>query len=345
MRKTILFCRIIALILLFQSSADALGAQTDTTKLSVFDYLTQEEGAKMTLETDLTTIIENKKTRSYFPASLTTADGKVFKLELRARGKYRRKIAEIPPLKMKFKKKDLVENGFDTLNEIKLVLPCFDNAAGDDLIVREYLIYRMFEQLTGASLRARLIRLTIRDTHVEKSKKTMFAIMVEDEEFVMARLKGTPVDQYGLPIDSMITNQAALVSMFQYMIGNTDWDVSMLRNVMLMRSPESGKVLVIPYDFDFSGLVAAPYASPSSESGLKSVRDRFLMANGLKPEALKRAVQIIKAGKKDIYALCRNRYLSRESAENMMQYLDSFFGMIEDTDTVPATMKAPPLVD
>jgi hypothetical protein len=342
-QQTLVHLRLLGLLFfLFSHRAHA---QQDSLPIglpsSIFDRLSAVEGAKLTLETDLTTIIANKKTAQYFPGTLSDEAGNTYKIELRSRGKYRRKIAEIPPLKIKFKKKDLKAEGLDTLNEIKLVLPCYDNALGDQLIAREYAAYRMFERLSGASLRARLIRLTIRDTHVEKSKKTMLAMLVEDEEELCARLKGTPVEEYGIPADSFITHQAALVSMFQYMIGNTDWETAMIRNVRLVRAPESGKVLVVPYDFDFSGLVSAPYSSPASDTGLKTVRDRFLMSNGLRSEALKKATQVIKMAKDDLLDLCRSKFLSRKSTEDMEFYLGTFFDQLERNDELPRVLKMP----
>lgn len=296
----------------------------------------------MSLEMDVTTLIENRKADTYFPAMLTTEDGTTYKIEVRPRGKYRRKISEIPPLKLKFKKKLLVAAGLDTLNEVKLVLPTIDNVQGDELLVKEYLAYRMFEKTTSASVRARLIRLTIRDTHVEKSKRTMLAMLVEDEEETVARLNGKLVEQYGLPADSMLMDQAGLVAMFEYMVGNTDWDIPMMRNVRLIQAGESGKVAVVPYDFDFSGLVSAPYSSPSSESGLRTVRDRFLMANGISAESLKRAVKILRSCKKDFYELCRsNKQLSKVAAADMIAYLETFYTAVELKDEVPLTLRMP----
>lgn len=315
-------------------------SQAAARRETIFERLTKKEADKITLEMDLTSIIENRKTDVYYPGTLTTDDGKMYKVDLKPRGKYRRKISEIPPLKLKFRKKMLAEEGFDTLNEIKLVLPAYDNAQGDELIVKEYLAYRMFEHLTPASVRARLIRLTIRDTHVEKSRK-MYAILLEDEEETVARMNGKLVERYGMPADSLIMNQAALVAVFEYMIGNTDWEISMLRNVRLIQSEENGKILVVPYDFDFSGLVAAPYASPSSESGLKTVRDRFMMANGISTEHLKRALQGFRAAKKDLYEICRSRYIARETSMDMIAYLETFFQQIEERDEVPTMFKMP----
>ncbi len=322
----------------FSVEAQNVGAERLRPK-SIFEVLTQQEAVKMTLETDLTTIIEQKRTSQYFPALLRSEDGKVYRIEVKPRGKFRRKVSMFPPLKLKFKKKELLAQGLDTLNEIKLVLPCYDTELGDELIVREYLAYRMYEQLTNSSLRARLIRLTIRDTHVEKSQKPMYAILLEDEEELVARLNGQLNEAYGLPIDSFQTQQAALAVMFQYMIGNTDWEISMLRNVRLVRIPATGKTVVVPYDFDFSGLVSAPYSSPSSETGLKTVRDRFLMANGLKPEALKSALSSLKAAKAGFYTLCKSKHLDYKASEDMRNYLQTFFEKIEGKNEIPQMIK------
>jgi hypothetical protein len=341
MKTQIIFRYIAAFIWLgsLWLSAPALGQSAPNG--SVFDYLTKEEAAKMTLEADFTLIKENKKTNQYFPATLTDANGKTFRVEVRSRGRYRRKMAEIPPLKIKFSKKGLRAEGLDTLNEIKLVLPCYDNAEGDALIIREYLAYRMFEKVSPVHIRARLIKLTLRDAHVEKFKKNMYAILVEDQEETCARYNAVPVEDYGIPNDSLHAQQAALLSVFQYMIGNTDWEVAMIRNVRLIKSPVTGKVIPLPYDFDFSGFVAAPYASPSSESGLRTVRDRFLMAPGLKPEHIKKATQILKSYRKDLINICDNKFLNRTSVEDLQGYLSTYFALISEKDDIPTSWRMP----
>jgi hypothetical protein len=331
---------LISLLCLGASHVQAQDTSSVATRpKSIFDLLTQKEAVKMTLETDLTTIIEQKKTNQYFPATLRTEDGKVYRVEVKPRGKFRRKVSVFPPLKLKFKKKELRTEGLDTLNEIKLVLPCYESDKGDELIIREYLAYRMFEHLTDASMRARLIRLTIRDTHVEKSRRQMYAILLEDEEELVSRLHGELNEEYGIPTDSLHAYQAALTVMFQYMIGNTDWEIPMLRNVRLVRAPQSGKTLLVPYDFDFSGLVSAPYSSPSSETGLKTVRDRFLMSNGLKPEALKRALNTLKSAKPTFYSLCKSKYLSNSATEDMTNFLRTFFEKVEGKNEIPQLIR------
>lgn len=324
-------------IIAFFFTLNSAAAQRKMT--TIMEAIGQNEGERVTIEMDLTTIMAQRNNDTYFPAAVMTDNGLTFKAEVRPRGKYRRKNAVYPPLKLKFKKKELIAAGMDTLNEIKLVLPAFDNALGDELVIREYLAYKMFEKLSPVHVKARLIRLTIKDTHVEKSKKTMFAILVEDAEETAARYNGVEVEEYGISPDSLAANQTALMVMFEYMIGNTDWDISMMRNVRLIRTQAGGKVLTLPYDFDFSGLVSAPYASPSSDTGLRTVRDRFLMANGIKPDALKRAVMNLRKNRQAIYDICRNRFASRDTSDDMMLFLDTFFNQIGEKDEVPQMLK------
>lgn len=337
--KTVYARNILAILLIL---GGRVFAQSTASPKSVFDHLCPADGTKITLEADFTTIVANKKTEQYFPGSLTMESGQSFRVDLKPRGKFRRRKAEIPPLKIKFHKKELKAVGLDTFNEVKLVLPITLNEAGEQLLVKEYLAYKMFETLTPVSVRAKLIRIALRDSHVEQAPHSMLAILLEDEEETTARLKGQEIEAYGIPADSLHMNQAALVAVFQYMIGNTDWEIAMIRNVRLIRAPETGKILVVPYDFDFSGLVSAPYASPSSESGLRTVQERFLMANGIKPEALKKATALLKGSKEKLLAICRSKYLNRASIDQMTAYLETYFQQVSEKDEVPQLFKMPP---
>jgi hypothetical protein len=65
----------------------------------------------------------------------------------------------------------------------------------------------------------------------------------------------------------------ATLDLFQYAIGNTDWSVVHGHNVLLVES-EAGLVTPVPYDFDFSGLVDAAYATVSPQLSITHVRQR-----------------------------------------------------------------------
>jgi len=333
--KTISFFLLITLTGLIPAT-EALGESTQT----VFQHLTKQEGVSMTLEFDLTAFVANKRSNDYFPAVLITDDGTAYPVEIKARGRFRRMKAEIPPLKIRFGKGDLQARGFDAYNEIKVALPMEGGARHNELVVKEYLAYRMFEQLTDTGIRARLVKLSIRDLKDDGKKPQEFsAIFMEDEEEAAARLGGALVEQYGLVTEQLDVQQAALVALFQYMIGNGDWDFEMQRNIRFVQLPGSGKILPLPYDFDFSGLVNAPYASPASGSGLDNVRDRILMAKNLPADAMHKARKILIDQKADFYRLCGSGFLSKNTANQMIRYLNRFFSEIEKVEELPVVLR------
>lgn len=292
---------------------------------SIFERLTATDGIQLTLSTNVSALIADKKMQDYQPAVLTTPDGTSIAISVKPRGKFRRRISPIPPLKLKIKKKWLESEGLDTLNELKLVLPTSLDRTGDELVVREYLVYRMFEQASPYSIRARLVDLTLLNTGLgNEPRYTVKAILLEDEEELAARLEGQLVEQYGLTADSLDPAQAALTAMFQYMIGNTDWNVAEFRNLRMLRLP-NGALTPVPFDFDFCGFVNAPYATPTSGLGIRSVRERFIQADGLRPEALSRAIDVLQNCKQGFYDLCRNGQVAAGAGEKLVQYLESFF--------------------
>ncbi len=61
---------------------------------------------------------------------------------------------------------------------------------------------------------------------------------------------------------------------FEYLIANTDWSTTFYHNMKVIETPPR-KYLSIPYDFDMSGLVNAPYATTNETLDLLSVRDRL----------------------------------------------------------------------
>ncbi len=314
----------------------SLVAQAPST---IFDKLTASEGVELTLEADLTTFVGQKKTNNYLPGTLRTEDGQAYAVEVRPRGRYRRKQSQVPPMKLRFGENDLRAENLDTLNEIKIALPYVFTDLGNELIVKEYLAYRIFEKLSPGFFRAGLVKLSLKDTN-EKGfgTKKVLAIFVEDEEEVAGRLNSEPEEEFGIPLTQYEQEQVALVVLFQYFIGNTDWDFSMHRNVQLFRKKDSGKVFVVPYDFDFSGLVSAPYASPASDSGVKTVRDRSLMAAGVEASAMKAAVKILKEKEKELYQICRSKHLNSDTENRLMHFMEIYFGEMNGKEEPPKTL-------
>lgn len=304
-------------------------------KTSIFQYLTQTEGNALHLEFDITQLIANKKTNEYLPGALTLADGSSMSVKVRARGKFRRRISEVPPLKIKFAKKELNALGLDTLNEVKIVLPVTFEPEAEARLLLEYAAYRMYEQISDFHFKARLIRLTLRDRHVEQSRPEVWAILLEHEEELAVRYQGTVDEQFGITTDSLQANSAAVHAAFQYMIGNTDWSIEDQRNVCILRLRAAEKGIVIPYDFDFSGLVSAPYSSPASGLGLTTVREHALLKGNLTDKEVRKGIDVLLKKEAGCYETLNRARLSAAQIQAARQYLSDFFDTLTASDTIP----------
>lgn len=322
------------------TTTNPLNAQAPAKKSSAFEYIAQHEGANMQMELDLTELINNKKSNNYHPAAITLEDGTTMALEVRPRGKFRRRVSEVPPLKLKFDKKGMRALGLDTLNEVKMVLPSSFDQEGEIRLLREYVAYRLYERVSPYYVRARLVHLTLRDNHVEKTYPTVWVILLEHDEELAVRLEGSVEQQFGMGADSLETTSAALNAVFQYMIGNTDWSIADARNIYQFRPSKGGKIIPVPYDFDFSGLVGAPYATPTKESGLSNVRDRVLINSGLSESDIRTAIETFKSAESDLLKLCAIPQLEEDQVKSLQDYLGGFFTVIKSTGKMPGKIKA-----
>ena len=119
---------------------------------------------------------------------------------------------------------------------------------------------------------------------------------------------------------------------FQYMIGNTDWNLKRRHNIKWIQGKDEPSLAPLPYDFDFSGLVNAPYAAPHPTMPIKTVRERFLQWRGKTKVVLNEICEGMIADKENILNIVKNEaYLSEEKKIEMIDYLNSFFKEIETT--------------
>lgn len=318
------------LLLCFVTSLPLFAQRDGCQNPGIFEYLNGKEGDKLVLKTDITGLKARKSERSYQHAILRTASGRKWDIAVRTCGQYRLKKAATPPLKLKFWQNDLQAQGLDTFENVKIILPFYNDNTGEELLIREYLAYQMFALIDENAVCARLVPLELRDAGLGIGKKQRsYALLLEDETETAYRLGSIATERPGIPMDSLEQYQAALTVLFQYMIGNTDWSFRLVRNVRLFEPEGGGPILSMPFDFDFSGLVNAPYATPAPETGLKTVRDRLLMDDGIDPRALEMAATTLLECKSDILAVCRTPLLSQAASDDMVAYLEQFFSALE----------------
>ena len=251
---------------------------------------------------------------------------------LRTRGLWRLKNCEFPPLRMNFASEATEGTLLAGVDRPKLVNFCENTDDHEQLIMQEMQLYRIYNVLTPVSHRARLARITYADSASGKTHATRMAIVVEEPEVMAARLGGTLVEIKGATPHDLAASQDALVSVFQYLIGNTDWSIFALHNMELVRH-ENGDHLPIPYDFDFAGAIEAPYATVDPKLRIQRVRQRLFRGYCHPPEDFEKVFSLFNQKKDAIYALYRDSVgskLPRRTVDATLKYFDEFYETIND---------------
>ncbi len=195
-------------------------------------------------------------------------------IALRTRGRYRADTVEcdLPALFVLF-----TGDARDTLFAGETMLPltthCQRGADYEQYVLKEYLAYRIYNLLTTKSLRVRLMRVTYRDEGGRFKPIERYAFFTEHFDALAGR-EGAVVSKIER-FDPLTADpeEIATLDLFEYAIGNTDWSVVYGHNVLLLEAAD-GLISPVPFDFDFSGLVNARYASPPPQLRINSVRER-----------------------------------------------------------------------
>ena len=103
-----------------------------------------------------------------------------------------------------------------------------------------------------------------------------YGFLIEDEDELAERLGGEIVEIWGRESIHLPQENYKNFTIFQYMIGNTDWKIGFLHNIAMVQLKEdTTQLLVIPYDFDYSGLVDSYYGIPNPNLVQLSIKQRL----------------------------------------------------------------------
>ena len=313
-------------------------ASAQTPAISQKKFFKEEQVIEMTLVSDFKKLIQGKLKKGfetkYHPATITCIFADSMKItdeiEIRPRGKYRREECYLPPLLLNFKTTKSV--ALKKLGRIKLVLPCGNSAYDEQLILKEWMVYKIYNLLTEKSFRVRLVKMAYRDINDKIKPHTQYSFLIEDVDEMAKRNHCMEVQPVRPNTESTNRKQTTLVSLFQYMIGNSDWAIPLYHNVKLIRSKKDSlsRPFVVPYDLDYCGLVNARYAVPPESLPIKSVLERFYFGFPRTIEELQLALQIFRQQRQAMNSLIQNcEPLSTQNKKEMIRYLDEFFEITE----------------
>jgi hypothetical protein len=317
-------------------------------QLAVFVAMAQDEKdilfdknqpLKLAFSISIRTIKDAKFDTVYFPEKLHYGDSTTqedsLNMAVKRRGNFRLQQCHFPPLWLKIEKKQSKNTVFEGNRKLKLVMPCDSRELSNELIIREYLCYKLYEQITPYAFKSKLVDIEFTEERGKKSKTYQLkGILIEDVSKTAKRFSAQ-VSQHASVIPKALNDTAALrFDLFQLLIANTDFSKGFQHNSKLIY--QNTRYIPLPYDFDMSGVVDAPYAVVSkvgnNELPIESVRERYYRGFC----ATKEVTDMVRAeylSKEEVILAVPNQLqgnLSAKQIDGLKSYLKDFFDILRN---------------
>ncbi|HYM95057.1 MAG TPA: hypothetical protein VET23_13010 [Chitinophagaceae bacterium] len=318
----------------------SLKAFPQVAKIDSSALFTDDRTIELTLTTDFKKLLAGKLKMTEQPATFTIKlpDSSVYagEIGIRARGITRKQSCRMPPIMLNFKTAN--SGGLRPLHKLKLVCGCSQGADNEKLLLKEYLAYKIYNHLTDMSFRVRLAHITYEDSKGKQKTYSQYAFLIEDASAMAKRNNCKDLQKVAYNTESTQRKQMTLVALFEYMIGNSDWSVPNYHNIKLLLSRKdlNAPPYVVPYDFDYAGLVNAYYAVPLEDNDdSKSVLDREYRGFARSTAELEETISFLNTKKEAIKNLVMNfEPLNEKSRKEAMGYIEDFYKIINDKSQV-----------
>jgi len=305
-------------------------------KYSLFE---DDKPLKLELISDFTQLIKEKQDEAYYDSECiihwSESDSLKKSIKIKARGFFRKMNCYFPPLMLNFKPDSLItEDGH--YGKIKLVTHCQKSKVYKEYILKEYLIYKLYEILSPQSLKTRLVEVSYWDTGKRERHDNNIGFLIEPVDALCKRTDGLEIKTSYFGDSEINPFEADRVALFMYMIGNTDWRIKSGHNIKFIK-PLTHKVLQVtpvPYDFDHSGFINTSYANPSEWSIAETVTERdFLGRCRISDATYDKLIPEFLASEQQIYqTIMKFKWLEHKSRKRLVKYIESFFDELRNAE-------------
>ena len=260
-------------------------------------------------------------------------------LSPRGNSRRTRDLCTFPPLRVTFPEKPAEDSLFKGQKGLKLVTHCRSSSAYQQYYLQEYTAYKLLNVITPQSLYVRMAAIDYVEADSGKTDIARFGFFIEDTDDAAKRNDMKEIDTPDIDVAQLDPSAAARYALFQYMIGNLDWSMhngpdgdDCCHNTKLVgatKETQSG-LIPVPYDFDYSGLVDAPYAVAPPELRLRSVRTRRYRGFCAHNNEARAEAAAIRGMAPALYAAVEAvPELNDRNKRSTSKYLDAFFENIE----------------
>jgi hypothetical protein len=330
------------MILIFLGVQLAAIAQADTISQSYYippPLFESNELIELIVAFDMPAVLRDiGDDRKYHDAFLSyfdlNGDTVQLQIRIRTRGNFRRDPdnCNFPPLRFDFTDAAIENTIFERQARLKLVTHCSARKKYyEEYLLKEYLTYRLYNILTEESFRVRLVRITYVDISGRREPLEKYGFFLETSGKMAARNGCEEFDIENVKQKDIQDDVMVKISMFQFMIGNTDWSVQALHNIELIRPAPHLPPIAVPYDFDWCGLVNTNYAFPAPNLEIQSVRERLYRGLCRTSQEYQDAIQFFQEKEKEIYSSCNNlTYLEEKERKQIVRYIEQFYFILDN---------------
>jgi hypothetical protein len=274
-------------------------------------------------------------TATYYPGTVSYKNDSgavvTVPVRLRARGIWRRKNCETPPILMNFTKDSTKKTLFAKLDRARLTFPCRWQADWEQYVLQEYNLYRVQRVLTKYSFDVRLAHITYIDQEKKDTIGTGWSFLSEQDDVFAERVGAKLITESGAGPGDLERFESAFFGVFQYFVANSDYSIRALHNVVLVF--KDFEYIPVARDYDFGGAVNTRYATPDPRLGIKKVTDRLMRGYCTEAEQYEKVFALFREKKDAIYAIYSDplsEAMKPAVKKATLEYFDDFYTTIND---------------
>ena len=295
-----------------------------------------ESLVELSITADISYLINNREIQE-LPAKVAFSyDNKMLELNgtVEVRGNFRRDVknCDFPPLRLRFKDSEIKGTILDGNHNLKIVTHCKDKSNQFlEYIAKEFTTYKIYNLISPYSLKVKIVNITYIDDQNDIKTIRNEAFLIEDidrlaTEYNMKEFEGNLSDE---EVDQDFLIQ---LSVFQFMIGNTDWIIPLSKNLKFITDGEA--YIPVPYDFDYTAIVGTNYNIGGGISYLVPPERKF-KGPCFDTSALEAEFEEFKDKRESILNLVTTSPLLKSaSKKNMKNYIDEFYEIIGSEEKI-----------
>ena len=300
------------------------------------DLFSKEEPLRIDLFADYVNLLDDvSDNRVYHDAKFSVHNPSSaineMPIRLKTRGNFRlrKQTCNFPPLRFKFDADQTRGTVFQGQNKLKYVSHCQNfKEHYEQHTLEEFLVYRMYNIFTDYSYQVRLAQVNFIDVN-ERDTIQRFGFFIEDKNHLAKRIGRQALKFRNIKQYQVLRSNMLVFSLFQCMIGNSDWDVSRLHNVDLMSVNDHSLPVAVPYDFDWSAIIAHDYFVLDPQIDLEAKYKRRYKSFRWSDEEFEAAFNTFHELRDELMTLISDfEYLENDNRLKMLDYISEFYDLI-----------------